>query len=106
MITRHGVPLRLAVPSRAYRNEDLDASHDVCFMQIDAAVIDRDMSIAHFKDLVNKFLNMLFGKQVQMRMRPGYFPFVEPGFEIDASCPICDSKGCSLCKQTGWIEIL
>lgn len=106
MITRHGVPLRLCVPSRAYRNEDLDASHDTCFMQVDAAVIDRGMSIAHFKDMALKFLTTLFEREVQVRMRPGYFPFVEPGFEIDATCPICGGDGCGLCKHTGWIEIM
>lgn len=106
MITRHGVPLKLAVPSRDYRNEDLDASHDVCFMQIDAAVIDRHISIANFKDLINKFLHLLFEKEVQVRLRPWYFPFVEPWFEIDATCPICGGVWCSLCKHTWWIEIL
>ncbi len=99
-------PLRVVIPGKVYRNESLDASHDVVFRQLEWMVIDKWISIAHFKDLMTKILSAIFEKKADIRMRPAYFPFVEPWFEIDASCPICDQKWCSLCKQTWWIELL
>jgi phenylalanyl-tRNA synthetase alpha chain len=75
-----------------YRNENLDASHDMVFWQLEGIVIDKGISIAHFKDLMTKILSAIFEKEAKMRMRPAFFPFVEPGFEIDAGCPICDQK--------------
>jgi phenylalanyl-tRNA synthetase alpha chain len=106
LMKKYGVPCRVCIPSRVYRFEDLDASHDTMFMQVEWFVIDAWISIAHFKHLIWEILNAVFERNVQVRMRPWYFPFVEPWFEIDASCPICESKGCSLCKQTWWIEIM
>jgi phenylalanyl-tRNA synthetase alpha chain len=100
------VPLRVVIPWKVYRSENLDASHDMVFRQLEWMVIDKWMSIAHFKDLMSKFLAAIFEKETKMHMRPAYFPFVEPWFEIDAWCPICDQKWCSLCKQTWWIELL
>ena len=89
-----------------YRYEATDASHDTTFYQLEGMVIDKDMSIAHFKDFIQRLLSAILETEITVRMRPGYFPFVEPGFEIDASCPICHGDGCSLCKKTGWIEIM
>ncbi len=106
LMKQFGVPLRVVIPWKVYRSENLDASHDMVFRQLEWMVIDKWMSIAHFKDLMSKFLAAIFEKETKMRMRPAYFPFVEPWFEIDAWCPICDQKGCSLCKHTGWIELL
>lgn len=106
LIKQHGVPCKIVVPSKVYRYEATDASHDTTFYQLEGMVIDKGVSIAHFKDFIQKLLSAIFEKEVTVRMRPGYFPFVEPGFEIDASCPICGGDGCSLCKKTGWIELM
>ncbi len=106
LIKEHWVPLKIVIPGKVYRNENLDASHDNVFRQLEGMVIDKGVSIAHFKNIMTQFLTAIFERETTMRMRPAYFPFVEPWFEIDASCPICDQKGCSLCKQTGWIELL
>ncbi|HMT01179.1 MAG TPA: phenylalanine--tRNA ligase subunit alpha [Candidatus Absconditabacterales bacterium] len=106
LIKKQGVPCKFIVPGKVYRYENTDASHDTVFWQVEGVVIDRDISIAHFKDLMPKVLSAIFQADITIRMRPAFFPFVEPGFEIDASCPICQQKGCPLCKQTGRIEIL
>lgn len=106
MIKEFWVPCKLIVPSKVYRYEATDASHDTTFYQLEWLIIDKGMSIAHFKDFIQKILSAILETEITIRMRPGYFPFVEPGFEIDASCPICHGDGCSLCKKTGWIEIM
>ncbi|MBP6910948.1 hypothetical protein KBC03_05165 [Patescibacteria group bacterium] len=106
LMKRYGVPLKVVVPGKVYRNESTDASHDTVFRQLEGMVIDKNVSIGHFKEMMMSLLSAIFGKSTGIRMRPAYFPFVEPGFEIDASCPICEQKGCSLCKHTGRIEIL
>ena len=84
MIKKYGVPLKALVPGRAYRFENMDATHDVMFYQVEGMYIGKNISIAHFKDLMEIMLNAVLKKKVETRMRPGYFPFVEPGFEIDA----------------------
>lgn len=106
MIKEFGVPCKLIVPAPVYRYENTDASHDTTFYQLEWLLIDKGMSIAHFKNFIQTLLDAVLGTHVEVRMRPGYFPFVEPGYEIDASCPICGWDGCSLCKGTGWIEIV
>ena len=106
LIKHYGVPCKIAIPSKVYRYEATDASHDTTFYQLEGTYIDKGVSIAHFKNFIQKILSAIFEKEVTVRMRPGYFPFVEPGFEIDASCPICNGDGCSLCKKTGRIEIM
>lgn len=98
-------PIAIICPGRALRNEATDASHDFMFMQIEGMLIDKDISIANLLATLKEFLDKLFGKSMKLRVRPGFFPFVEPGLEIDASCPFC-SQGCSTCKGTGWIELL
>ncbi len=103
---KYGVPLKLGSPGRVYRFESMDASHDVMFRYAEGIVIDKNLSIANFKDTMQKILSWILGKKTEIRMRPGYFPFVEPGFEIDAACPICDGKGCNLCKNVWRIELL
>lgn len=87
-----GNPIKIVLPSKVYRYEATDASHDTTFYQLDGIYIAKDMSIAHFKDFIQKIMSAIFEKEVTIRMRPGYFPFVEPGYEIDASCPICSGK--------------
>jgi phenylalanyl-tRNA synthetase alpha chain len=96
-------PLALAAPGRCYRHEATDASHDYMFMQVEGLVVDKKISVAHLTGTVKTFLQALFGKALKVRLRPGYFPFVEPGIEFDISCPFC-TQGCSTCKKTTWIE--
>ncbi|MBP6870214.1 phenylalanine--tRNA ligase subunit alpha [Candidatus Babeliales bacterium] len=98
-------PIAIICPGRALRNEATDASHDFMFMQIEGMLIDKDISVANLLATLKEFLEKLFGKSMKLRVRPGFFPFVEPGLEIDATCPFC-TKGCSTCKGTGWIELL
>lgn len=99
-------PLAVFAPGRVYRNEALDASHECMFMQAECVFIDKDVSVSNLMATAQTFLQHLFHKEdLKIRVRPGYFPFVEPGLEIDVSCPFC-SKGCSTCKKTGWIELL
>ncbi len=103
---KYGAPLRVIVPGRVFRYEATDASHDTTFYQVEGLVIDKDISLAHLKGVMAEFLTRLFGKEVTVRFRPGYFPFVEPGIELDFSCLICGGKGCSVCKHTGWVEFM
>ncbi len=99
-------PLAVIAPGRAYRNEAVDASHDFVFGQIEGLLIDKDISMANLLATAQTFLQAIFNKKnLDIRVRPGYFPFVEPGVEIDAQCPFC-KKGCSTCKQTTWIELM
>ncbi|MCA9769858.1 phenylalanine--tRNA ligase subunit alpha [Candidatus Dependentiae bacterium] len=100
------LPLALFAPGRAYRNEATDASHNFMFMQVEGLFVDKNVSMAHLLGTAQAFLQNIFGKNdLNIRVRPGYFPFVEPGVEIDCSCPFC-SNGCSVCKHTTWIELL
>lgn len=102
----HSIPLAVASIGRVYRNEATDASHEFMFMQLELLYIDRNVSISNLLATVQTFLQQLFEKKdLAIRVRPGYFPFVEPGIEIDASCPFC-TTGCSTCKYTTWIELL
>ena len=105
-IMKYGVPLKLGSPGRVYRFENMDASHDTMFRYAEWLVIDKNVSIANFKDTMKKILSWILWKAIEIRMRPSYFPFVEPGFEIDAQCTICGGKWCSLCKQSWWIELV
>ena len=98
-------PIAVVAPGRAYRHEATDASHDIMFMQCEGLLIDHNISLSHLFATMKAMLQALFKHhELEMRVRPGYFPFVEPGVEIDISCPFC-STGCSTCKRTRWIEI-
>lgn len=103
---KYGAPLRVIVPGRVFRYEATDASHDSTFYQVEGLLIDENISLADLKGVMAEFLSRLFGKEVTVRFRPGYFPFVEPGLELDFSCLICAGKGCSVCKRTGWLEFM
>lgn len=98
-------PLKIIVPGRVYRHEATDASHDFQFHQFEGMVIDKDISLSHMIATMKHFLETFFKKELKVRARPGYFPFVEPGIEIDMSCPFC-KDGCSTCKKTKWIEMV
>ncbi len=99
-------PLRIIVPGRCFRHEATDASHETTFHQIEGLMVGKDVSLANLKGIFKEFLTRFFGPKTKSRLRPGYFPFVEPGFELDVSCVICKGKGCSVCKNTGWVEII
>ncbi len=103
---KYGAPLRLIVPGRVFRYEATDASHDTTFYQVEGFLIDKEISLGHLKGIMHEFLSRLFGKEVSVRFRPGYFPFVEPGLELDFSCLLCGQKGCRVCKNSGWIEFM
>ena len=99
------LPLAAIVPGRTYRHESVDATHDFMFMQCEGFFIDKDVTIAHMFATAQTFLKQLFGKdELDIRIRPGFFPFVEPGFEIDMRCPFC-TTGCSVCKRSTWMEV-
>jgi phenylalanyl-tRNA synthetase alpha chain len=101
-----GPPLRMIAPGRVFRNEEVDASHEHTFYQIEGMMVDRDVSIAHLLYFMKTLLVGIFHREVTVRLRPGYFPFVEPGFELDIRCLICGGGGCPVCKQGGWVELL
>lgn len=103
---KYGAPLRIIVPGRVFRNEATDARHEHTFDQVEGLMIDRDISLAHLKGVMEEFLTRLFSRVMKVRFRPGYFPFVEPGLELDISCTLCQEKGCRVCKYTGWIEFM
>lgn len=98
-------PMRIVVPGKCFRQETTDASHDHTFHQMEGLVIDRHVSVAHLIGAMKTLLRGIFGRDLDVRLRPGFFPFVEPGFELDARCPFC-AEGCSVCKKTTWIELL
>ncbi len=99
-------PLRMIAPGRVFRNEEVDASHEHTFYQVEGMMIDRDVSVAHLIYFMQTLLRRIFRREVTVRLRPGYFPFVEPGFELDIGCLICGGEGCPVCKQSGWVELM
>ena len=103
---RLGPQLRMIAPGRVFRNESVDASHEHTFYQLEGMMIDRDVSVAHLLYFMKTLLAAIFHREVTVRLRPGYFPFVEPGFELDIQCLICGGPGCPVCKQSGWVELL
>jgi phenylalanyl-tRNA synthetase alpha chain len=102
---KYGAPLRLVAPGRVFRNETQDAGHEHTFHQLEGLLIDEGISVGHLKGVLEQVLARLFGGEVRTRLRPHYFPFVEPGLELDFQCRICDGAGCPTCKRTGWIEL-
>lgn len=100
------LPIRQIFPGRVYRNETISARAHCFFHQVEGLYIDEKVSFADLKQTLYHFVQQMFGEDVQVRFRPSYFPFTEPSAEMDVSCFICDSKGCSVCKHTGWVEIL
>lgn len=99
-------PLRIVVPGRVFRNEALDACHENTFFQFEGFMIDKDISIANLVYVMKLFLSEVFERDVKVRLRPGFFPFVEPGFELDLNCLICGGVGCPTCKHSGWTELV
>ena len=99
-------PIRVIAPGKVYRNETITARSHVFFQQVEGFYIDKDVTFADLQTTMKEFLSKLFNRDVETRFRPSYFPFVEPGMEVDLRCLSCKGLGCSLCKQTGWLEIL
>lgn len=105
IMKKYGAPLKAIFPGRCFRNEELDACHENTFFQMEGMVIDKDISISNLIFFMKELLSEIFKKEVEVRLRPGFFPFVEPGFELDVKCPYCDGEGCKVCKHGGWIEL-
>ncbi len=103
---KFGAPLRVIAPGRCFRYETIDASHENTFHQVEGLMIDRDISLAHLIAMAQTLLREVMRREVKLRVRPGYFPFVEPGIEIDMNCQICGGARCPTCKHSGWLEIL
>ncbi len=99
-------PIRIIAPGRVYRPDTVDARHSFMFHQVEGLLVDEGVSFADLKGVLNQFIKTYFGKDVQMRFRPSFFPFTEPSAEVDISCSICRGKGCSVCSYSGWVEIL
>lgn len=102
----HQPPFRFVYPGRVFRAEATDSSHERAFYQYEALIVDKDISFSGGKVLIDTILERVFGKPIKTRMRAGFFPFVEPGFEIDMECQICGGEGCSTCNQSGWVEMM
>jgi phenylalanyl-tRNA synthetase alpha chain len=103
---RLGPPLRMIAPGRVFRNEEVDASHEHTFYQVEGMMVDRNVSVAHMIYFMKTLLSAIFRREATVRLRPGYFPFVEPGFELDIQCLICGGAGCPVCKHSGWVELM
>jgi len=99
-------PLRIITIGRVFRNEATDATHEAQFSQLEGLVVSEDTTLANLKATLEHFFAELFGKEINVRFRPSFFPFVEPGVEVDMECFNCSGAGCSVCKLTGWIEML
>ena len=98
-------PIRIVAPGKCYRNETVTSRSHVLFHQIDALYIDRNVSLGDLLEMIDTFFMKLFQEKTKTKVRPSYFPFVEPGIEVDVSCTACAGQGCSLCKHSGWLEI-
>ena len=105
-LQKHGAPARFVYPGGAYRNETTDARHERAFFQYEALIVDKDISFSSGMVLIQTILEKVFGRKINTRMREGFFPFTEPGYEIDMECLVCCGKGCKVCNHNGWIEVM
>ncbi|EQA34796.1 phenylalanine--tRNA ligase, alpha subunit [Leptospira inadai serovar Lyme str. 10] len=99
-------PFRIIAPGRVFRYEEVDASHETCFYQIEGMVVGKDISAGNMIYTMDVLLSRIFEREVKTRLRPGFFPFVEPAFELDINCQVCGGVGCSVCKYSGWLELM
>ena len=104
-LKENGVPIKAIFPGRCFRNEATDASHENTFFQMEGMMVDKDISISNLIFFMKTMLSEVFQRDVKVRLRPGFFPFVEPGFELDINCLICGGDGCASCKHSGWLEL-
>jgi len=102
---RNNPPFRIIVPGNVFRHEATDPSHEFQLYQVEGLMVDKDVSVANFKAVVGEFFRKFFKKEVKFRLRPDFFPFTEPSFDIGISCVMCDGKGCSVCKEEGFLEV-
>lgn len=102
---RHGVPLRVIAPGRVFRRDTPDPTHNPMFFQLEGLTVDRHITLADLKGTLQRFVELLFGKNLRTRFRPSYFPFTEPSAEVDFACFVCGGAGCRVCKGSGWIEL-
>lgn len=105
ILRKYNGTLRAIFPGRCFRNEALDHSHENTFFQIEGMIVDKDVSVANLIHFMKSMLSAVFKTDINVRLRPGFFPFTEPSFEMDATCTFCGGKGCSTCKNTGWLEL-
>lgn len=105
-LLKHGAPARFVYPGRVYRNETTDARHERAFFQYEALIVDKDISFSSGMVMIQTILEKVFGRKINVRMREGFFPFTEPGYEIDMECLVCGGKGCRVCNHNGWIEVM
>lgn len=105
-LLKDGAPARFIYPGRVYRNEDVDSGHERAFFQYEALIVDKDISFSSGLVMIKTILEKVFGREIKVRMREGFFPFTEPGYEIDMECLVCGGKGCKVCKNNGWIEVM
>ncbi|MBC7708149.1 phenylalanine--tRNA ligase subunit alpha [Polaromonas sp.] len=101
-----GTPIAAVIPGRVFRNEDLDARHEHTFYQVEGVYVAKDVHVGNLIATLKTFLQTYYGKTLEVKTQPFYFPFTEPSFEFALSCPFCDKAGCNICSQTGWIELL
>ena len=101
----HQPPLRIIVPGNVYRHEATDASHEFQLYQVEGLMVDEKVSVANFKAIIGEFFWRFFGKDIKFRLRPDYFPFTEPSFDVSITCLVCGGKGCPVCKESGWVEM-
>ena len=104
-LIREGKPIKAIFPGRCFRNEATDACHENTFFQMEGVMVDKNISISNLIFFMKTMLSEVFQKEINVRLRPGFFPFVEPGFELDISCLICGGEGCPSCKHSGWLEL-
>ena len=104
-LVNDGVPIKAIFPGRCFRNEATDACHENTFFQMEGVMVDKNISISNLIYFMKTMLSEVFQKDIKVRLRPGFFPFVEPGFELDISCLICGGEGCASCKHSGWLEL-
>ena len=105
-LQKYGAPARFVYPGRVYRNETTDARHERAFVQYEALIVDKDISFSSGMVMIQAILEKVFGRKINTRMREGFFPFTEPGYEIDMECLVCGGKGCKVCNHNGWIEVM
>ncbi len=105
ILRTYGAPCKVIFPGRCFRNENVDASHENTFFQLEGIMVGENISIANLIYFMKQMLSNVFNQDIKVRLRPGYFPFTEPSFELDASCMFCGGKGCPTCKNGGWIEL-
>lgn len=102
----HKPPFQVIVPGKVFRFEATDVSHEINFNQVEGFMVGKDISLANFKFIIQEFFKRLFNKDLKIRLRPSFFPFVEPGLEVDLECIRCSGKGCGICGESGWLEIM